>query len=361
MPQQGSGVTLQGQARAWPRGRVPSSRVQGTHAAGSQGTCPPSLQLLQGSSLRAAPSPGKARLSRAPEECAEGAVWTGSAGGCGPSGPARAAWCAASLTPDSGVGEPLGDAAWSWCRGAARAAWAPRSPGPPACRRPGAAWEGGGQSGAVAPGSFPWGADVRSAVWKGPPSGSRPSSDVGGCLCTKATVKQPREVHGPHSGTCVRLWSHSGHVLLVSFTCLGRGASEERGVAEARAAGSAGHSCSPRDLPPGALGPDMGAAPAHCRLWGLGARWTLRDMARPQGKPRVCRLASEKWPRPAQRGFPGAKEGASCLPPPGCSWSRQEGAHGLGAASSGRRAQDVLLRGRSACVSCDNCTGTLPS
>ena len=82
---------------------------------------------------------------------------------------------------------------------------------------------------------------------------------------------------------------------------------------------------------------------------------------RPQGKPRVCWLASEKWPRPAQRGFPGAKADASCLLSPGCSWSRQEGAHGLGAASSGRRARDVLLRGRSACVSCDNCTGTLPS
>ena len=176
------------------RSRARASPCQGRPGHGQGAGSPPRMYrghaLLaprgpahdQGSLLRAAPSPGKARLSRAPEECAEGAVWTGSTGSCGPSGPARAAWCAASLTPDSGVGEPPGNAAWSWCRGAAGAAWAPGSPCPPARERPGAAWEGGGQSGAVAPGSFSWGADAPSAVWKGPPGGSRPSSDVGGCL-----------------------------------------------------------------------------------------------------------------------------------------------------------------------------------
>ena len=41
-------------------------------------------------------------------------------------------------------------------------------------------------------------------------------------------------------------------------------------MAEARAAGSTGHSCSPRDLPPGALGPDVGADPACCCLWERG-------------------------------------------------------------------------------------------
>lgn len=249
-PQRGSGVILQGQVRARPRGHVPLAPRGPAHGP---------LQFLpECHPLRVAPSPGKARLSRGPEERAEGAVWTGSAGGCRcqrSGDPARAAWCAASLMPDSG---------WRTARrepgvGAEELLGQPGPPGSPCLREAWCGLERWRAEPGHGPRQLPLGSGRVACSWERTPGGSRPSSAV-------AAVSNLWRHMGPAEAPRVPLGCTAGVFCCSPSPVWGRGCLRGEGGGPGEGLAAQAHSCSPRDLRPGALGPDAGAAPARCHL-----------------------------------------------------------------------------------------------